>query len=204
MVAPTAGLLKRPVQPDFVGPLVVLQLVRMLEKILGADACDLALKEARLYRLPKVNEPVREEKAARLHSTVRRLWPDKSDDILRRAGSDSGSYILEHQLSKRARTLLNGMPKSAAAWMLAKSAEQQSWLFTGSGTFRVESSSLFVLERNPLILGERSDKTLCHFHSALFETLFRAMVHPQLECREVTCLARGDDACTFRFDTPAA
>jgi hypothetical protein len=86
MVAPTAGILRRPNRRGFLSPLAVLELAEIVEEILGHEAREEALREAQLFRLPAPDEPLREEKAARLHAAVRRLWPEDSDVLTRRAG----------------------------------------------------------------------------------------------------------------------
>lgn len=199
MVAPTAGLLRRPNRPGFIGPMIVLQLVRMVEMRLGLDARDEILKEAKLFRLPAEDEPIREQKAAGLHAALRRLWPEDAREIGRLAGQAAADYDLEFRLPKSAQARLARMPRAASAWLLSKTTEQQAWTFCGSGEFRVESASRFALYNNPMIHGEHADHTLCGFHEGFLERLFSTLVHPQLTCREVACAAKGDAACVFEF-----
>lgn len=199
MVAATHALLRRPNKTGFMAPFVVLEMVLAIEDILGKGAKDDALKDAQLFRLPDADEPVREDKAARLHQTVRRLWPDDAVDICVQAGGEAAQRIMETQITSKAQTMLSKMPRATGAWLLAKTARQNAWTFSGSGDFVVESEQRFVLTENPIIVGEESLETVCHFHASLFERLFSTLIHPGLVCREVACSARGDAACVFEF-----
>jgi divinyl protochlorophyllide a 8-vinyl-reductase len=184
-------------------PLAVLELLEAVEAILGAEAREEAQREALIHRLPSPNEPVREDKAARLHRAVRRLWPDDADALLRRAGEEAGRYVVDHRLPDRGRQLLLRMPRSAAAWLLARRTEQQAWTFAGSGRFVVESAGQFSLLDNPLVRGEKANRAICFYHAAYFEKQFRSVVHPGIRCVETACAAAGHPACVFRLLTPA-
>lgn len=202
MVAPTAEILKRPHRGGFMSPMVVLQLARIIEEMLGTEAREHALREAQVFRLPQTDEPVREEKAARLHAAVRRLWPDDAEVLGRRAGEGAGQFILDRRLPGRARQMLARMPRAAAAWLLTRRMEQQAWTFAGSGAFTVEGPGRFSILDNPLVRGERANRPVCHYHAGLFERQFRGVVHPEAQCAEVACAALGDAACVFSLTVP--
>lgn len=199
MVATPSLALRRPNKPGFMAPFVLLEMVHAIEDVLGPDAVAIALKEAQLHRLPDSDEPVREDKAARLHQSVRRLWPDKALEICRLAGEGAAVRIMETQITKRAQSMLAKMPRATGAWLLAKTAHQNAWTFSGTGDFVVESEQRFILRENPVVLGEQAEGVVCYFHASLFEKLFSTLIHPGLICQEVTCQARGDDACIFEF-----
>ncbi len=182
--------------------MVILQLAGAVEAMIGRDALDEALRDAQIHRLPDVDEPVREDKAARLHAAVRRLWPDDADAIGKRAGEGAAQFILDHRLTGRGRQLLARMPTSAAAWLLSRRTEQQAWTFAGSGQFEIENAARFAIHDNPLIRGERANRPLCFYHAGLFERQFRALVHPETTCAEVACGALGDAACVFSLAVP--
>ena len=168
-------------------PLAVLELLETVETMLGAEARGEALREALIHRIPAPDEPVREEKAARLHRAVRRLWPEDAAVLLRRAGEEAGRYVVDHRLPDRGRQLLLRMPRSAAAWLLARRTQQQAWTFAGSGRFVVESSGRFSLLDNPLVRGEKTSTSICFYHAGYFEKQFRAVVHPGIACIETAC-----------------
>lgn len=205
MVSTTSVKLRRPNKKGFLAPSVVLELIEAVEELLGPEARDELLEEAQLFRLPNPDEPVREEKAARLHQTVRANWPEHAQQISRAAGSQTADWLIEGMITSRARSMLSRMPRATGAWLLAKTARQHAWTFSGSGELVVESAQRFILRGNPLVLGETSDHPVCHFHASLFERLFSALIHPRLTCREVSCMAKGGKACVFEFSiSPAA
>ena len=180
-------------------PFVVLEVAAAVKEVLGEEELALALREAQLFRLPEPDEPVREDKSARLHQAVRSLWPDEAQTICATAGVGAGHRVIETQITEKAQAMLAKMPMATGAWLLAKTARQNAWTFSGSGDFVVESEQRFILRDNPVVLGETSDTSVCYFHASLFQTLFSTLIHPRLICSEVACLARGDDACVFEF-----
>lgn len=173
-------------------PYILLETAAAIEDVIGADNLELALKEAQLFRLPSASEPVREDKVARLHQAVRKLWARQATDIFKVAGQGAAKRVIETQISERAQV------------MLAKTARQNAWIFSGSGDFVVESESRFQLRANPVVQGEVPDGHVCHFHVSLLQELFSTLIHPRLKCREVRCHAAGADACTFEFTMAAA
>ena len=191
--------LRRPQKDGFMAPFVVLELAKVLENVRGPEDLKTALRSAQLFRLPEPDEPVREDKAARLHQTVRRLWADQALQMGHLAGIGAAQRIMETQITERAQTMLSKMPRATGAWLLAKTARQNAWTFSGTGEFVVENESRFVLKGNPLVAGEQTNETVCHFHAGLFEKLFSTLIHPRLVCHETACNARGDEACVFEF-----
>lgn len=192
-------MLRRPNRKGFMAPFTILELVQALEGIMGTERRDEALRAARVYRLPEADEPVREDKVARLHQTVRQLWPEEAPVITARAGQAVAIDLLTRQISKKAQTMLSGMPRATGAWLLAKTVHQNAWTFCGSGTLVIESDTRFVLKDNPIVAGETSDLPVCQFHASLFEHLYASLIHPRLTCREVACRTKGDPACVFEF-----
>lgn len=199
MATVTSTALRRPNKKGFMAPYVVLEMAAAVEDVLGPDAREAALKDAQLFRLPESNEPVREDKAARLHQVVRARWPDQARDIAELAGTTAADRIIESQFTSRARSMLARMPRATGAWLLAKTAHQNAWIFSGTGEFVVESAQRFILRDNPLVIPGEADVPVCYFHASLFQRLFCVLIHPRLTCREVTCKAAGDKACVFEF-----
>ena len=199
MAASIPTTLRRPNRPGFMAPFMVLEMANAIERVMGAENLDLALKEAQLFRLPKPNEPVREDKAARLHQAVRKLWAPQADEISGMAGAASAERIMETQISARAKMMLAKMPRTTGAWLLAKTARQNSWAFSGAGEFVVESEKRFVLKANPIVAGETANTMVCQFHAKLLEKLFSTLIHPRLKCTEIACHAAGAKECVFEF-----
>lgn len=199
MVAHSPVALRRPNKPGFMAPFVVLEMAAAISDIMGPENLDLALKDAQLFRMPSATEPVREDKAARLHQSMRQLWPQDAIEISAQAGAAAAERIMETQITERAAGMLSKMPRATGAWLLAKTARQNAWAFAGTGEFVVESEQRFVLRNNPIVLGETADAAVCHFHASLLEKLFTTLIHPRLVCTETSCRAAGAKACTFEF-----
>jgi divinyl protochlorophyllide a 8-vinyl-reductase len=204
MIQHSTTALRRPNRGGFMAPYILLETAAAIEDVIGADNLELALKEAQLFRLPSASEPVREDKVARLHQAVRKLWARQATDIFKVAGQGAAKRVIETQISERAQVMLAKMPRATGAWLLAKTARQNAWIFSGSGDFVVESESRFQLRANPVVQGEVPDGHVCHFHVSLLQELFSTLIHPRLKCREVRCHAAGADACTFEFTMAAA
>lgn len=197
MVKAPTGYMRRPAVPGFMAPQVVLNLIAVVLARLGQAAVDLLRHEAEVTRLPAVTEPVREDIAARLHQSVRRLWPDQAAVLLREAGRATADALLDTQQSVRAQAMLTGAPWPIAAWLLGRWARQHDWTFVGSGTFNPLNALEWDIADNPLIRGERAATVSCSWHMGLFERLFQRLVSPDLECREMACAAIGAPACRF-------
>ena len=199
MVKTPTGYLRRPAVPGFMAPQVVLDLLAVVTDHLGQPARDALLTEAQLHRLPGPVEPVREDKVQRLHQTVKRLYPDQADTLLREAGQVAAESLLRTQQSARAQTMLAGSPWPIAAWLLGRWAVQHDWTFAGTGKFAVVNALEYTLADNPLHRGETSNHPSCYWHMGFFERLFQRLVDPALECRETECTAAGAPACHFLF-----
>jgi divinyl protochlorophyllide a 8-vinyl-reductase len=206
MAAPTQGpTLHRP-RKGFLGPQSVTQLVAATEKLCGSEAAEALCREAQLHRLPDWDEPVREEKVARLHVALWKLFPESAEDVCRRAGRQTTDFILDERMPARALRLLSLTRRSIAVWLLTRAARQHSWAFHGSGTFKVNRPLEYEVLNNPLAKGRTSDCPVCHYHAAAFERLFQRLIDPAMRCREVACIATGAPSCRFVLEmaTPQA
>lgn len=198
MVAPTAGLLRRPGRAGFIGPQTVLQAVAATESRAGAEARDRVLQSAQLYRLPGEAEPVREDKAVRLHKAIRSELPDLAAVILGQAGAGAAENVIARRITRRGAGLLRAMPWPISLWMLERFACQQAWTFAGTGRFVIETGMRFALQANPFVRGESRNETVCEFHVGLFERLATRLVDPLLRCEEIQCAAAGASYCQFQ------
>jgi len=194
--APT-GYLRRPAMKGLMAPQVVLELIAVVLARLGQAAVDDLRLDAQVKRLPGLTEPVREDIAARLHQSVKRLFPDQAVAMLREAGRATADALLATQQSVRAQAMLTGAPWPIAAWLLGRWARQHDWTFAGTGRFNVLNALEWDIEDNPLVRGEAERDQVCHWHVGLFERLFQRLVSPDLECREMACAAAGAPACRF-------
>jgi len=95
---------------------------------------------------------------------------------------------------------LKALPPAPAAGLLSRAIARHAWTFVGSGRFHVRDAWTFEIEGNPLIRGEASEPCLCHWHTAVFERLYEALVAPASRCAETRCGAQGRDSrCRFEL-----
>lgn len=193
------SLLKRPNQKGFMGPLAILSVHQAMTELMGDAQTDELMKSAKVFRLPKYDEPVREARTAALHQRLMADYPEDSQAVLVRAGQLSANYVIKHRMTQRAQSLLASAPWPAAAWLLGKSLDQNAWTFGGSGSFEIISRVEFSLTHNPVIKGVTATHCICDYHASLLQQFFSTLVYDQLICTEVTCAARGDATCTFRL-----
>ncbi len=194
------GYLRKPQGKGFIAPLAANSVLTVVEATRGVEDATRLAQEAELFRAPADDEPLREDKAARLHGTALRLWPDEGGAILHQSGVEAADALMQTQLSTRARTMLNAAPWTVGAWLLGRWAGQHSWTFAGSGEFSVRSEMEFEIRGNPL--NRRSldrEGPASFWQEALFERMFQRLVDPRLICREMGCEANGDEACRFAF-----
>jgi hypothetical protein len=112
MVAQTATALRRPNKPGFMAPYTVSEMADAVAEIMGEENLSAALKEAQLFRMPSAGEPVREDKAARLHQALRTLWPEKAADICMMAGRATAHQIIDMQITEHAQAMRSKMPRN--------------------------------------------------------------------------------------------
>jgi len=182
-----------------IGPNAILQLLPQIERIGGEARVAQMLAEAGVLEVPDGSHMIPERDAARLHQVVRRHAPDMAAQLTAEAGRGTADYILAHRIPTVAQRILKALPASLAARSLARAIAKNAWTFAGSGDFRVISPWCFEIAHNPIVQGEHSDLPLCHWHAAVFERLYRVLVHPSARCVETTCCAVGRDA-TCRFE----
>ncbi|MCG5530215.1 bacteriochlorophyll 4-vinyl reductase [Halorhodospira halochloris] len=147
-------------------------------------------------------EMVPESSVTALHKQVReQLPPDQAQKILFDAGVRTGYYVLKRRIPGFARAILRALPPIFAGPLLLRAIERNAWTFVGSGRFVVTRNDKCLLEiyNNPVIAGERSNNPICHWHAAVFETLFKELVWSGTTVTEKNCCASGYEACTFEL-----
>jgi divinyl protochlorophyllide a 8-vinyl-reductase len=182
-----------------IGPNAVLQLVPILERIGGRVLAEEILAGSGLDHLSADAGMIDEKAAAGVHRALRRQLPDLASSIAAEAGRRTADYILAHRIPARVQRLLKALPAGLASRLLARAIARHAWTFAGSGCFEVvrHSPPVFELHGNPLVRGERADACLCHWHTAVFERLFRALASPDATVRETVCAAQGRGVCRF-------
>ena len=150
-----------------------------------------------LSEVPRDDGLMPEAPAARVHQALRLIEPEMAPALAWAAGERTARYILAHRIPKPAQRMLRLLPGPLAAPLLSKAIAKHAWTFAGSGRFSVVDPLTFEIEDNPIVRGEHSHYPLCHWHVAVFETLFATLVDPNLRCEETACCAMGAPACRF-------
>ncbi|MEL7107585.1 MAG: bacteriochlorophyll 4-vinyl reductase [Pseudomonadota bacterium] len=182
-----------------IGPNAILQLLPVLEQAGGAQLRDQVMAAAGVFRVPSDAGLMAEAPAARMHQALRAIEPEMAPSLAWAAGVRTGDYILAHRIPKLAQRVLRLLPGRLAAPVLTKAIAGHAWTFAGSGGFSVAGPLVFEISDNPIVRGERADYPLCHWHAAVFETLFSELVDPDLRCAETACCAMGAPACRFEM-----
>ncbi|WOE74971.1 bacteriochlorophyll 4-vinyl reductase [Alterisphingorhabdus coralli] len=182
-----------------IGPNALTQLIEPIERRYGHDMVARLLEQSGIQRLPDMTGLIDEDPVIAMHHHMIRTLPDMADDISREAGARTGAYIIANRIPGFAQGLLRILPAALSARLLAKAIAKNAWTFAGSGKFAVQSwwPLVFTLEDNPFAKGLRTYAPACHWHAAVFETLFRELVSPHIRVTETTCCAAGDPRCTF-------
>lgn len=182
-----------------IGPNAVLQLVPVLDRVVGRAARIRLMTGAGLFEMPDGSVMIDEGPVARLHQNMRRDLPELAPDMAAAAGRRTGDYILIHRIPRRAQALLHVLPAPLSARLLAQAIARHAWTFAGSGRFRVVSRAPLVFEiaDNPLVRGEHAAAPVCHWHAAVFARLYSRLVASDYTCVETACCANGAPACRF-------
>ena len=149
---------------------------------------------------------VEETAVARLHQTVRAVLPESlATQVMHDAGRRTGEYVLARRIPAPVRLILPQLPVWLARKLLLKAIRGNAWTFAGSGQFSARDGDPCIIEiaANPVVLGEVATSPICHWHSAVFETLFQRLVDTHFVAREVACCASGSEVCRFVVHTRA-
>jgi divinyl protochlorophyllide a 8-vinyl-reductase len=180
-----------------IGPNAILQLLPVLERAGGQPLRDQVMAAAGVFAPPSDEGMMPEGPAARMHQALRAIEPEMAPSLAWAAGERTARYIMARRIPKPAQLLLRVLPAALAGPVLSKAIAQHAWTFAGSGEFAVTAPLVFEIRDNPIVRGEVSETPLCHWHAAVFETLFRSLVDPRLRCVEESCCATGAPACRF-------
>ena len=202
MVAPTLALGRHvaPRAPGRIGPNAILQLIPVLERVGGRDLRDRLFAEAGVFHLPEGGAGLIDEgPVARVQQEMRRQMPALAPALAWEAGTRTADYILAHRIPKPAQRVLKALPVPLSAPLLSKAIARNAWTFAGSGRFRLAAARppVFEIADNPVVRGETAPGPICHWHAAVFERLFRTLVHPGAQVSESACCATGACACRF-------
>jgi len=187
-----------------IGPNAITRIADALERQVGhamtADLFGSAGLAVHLEHPPA--SMVDEREACRLHGLMRaRLGDAVGAAVAHEAGVATADYLLAHRIPRPVQFLLKRLPAALACRSLVRAISRHAWTFAGSGQFEAHAARpvLLTIRHNALCQGQHSIHPVCDYYAATFEQLFRVLVHPQARVTELTCEARGEDACRFQL-----
>lgn len=187
-----------------IGPNAIIRVAEALQHQLGRSLTTELFAAAGLaaYLDTPPTTMVDEAEARRLHGLLRSELGDRvAAAVSREAGVATANYLLAHRIPKPVQALLKWLPASLACRVLLAAITRHAWTFAGSGRFEAVAGrpTQLTIRGNPLCQGQRSDHPVCDYYAATFERLFRVLVHRNTRVAEISCEARGDDACRFEL-----
>ncbi len=187
-----------------IGPNAIIRVGEALQHQLGGAVAAELFASAGLspYLAAPPKQMVDEGEALRLHALLRsRLGDRVAAEVSREAGVVTAEYLLAHRIPKPVQALLRALPAALACRVLLAAIRRHAWTFAGSGRFEAVAGrpTLLTIRDNPLCRGQASEVPVCDYYAATFEHLFRRLVHRDARVTELSCEARGDDACRFEL-----
>jgi divinyl protochlorophyllide a 8-vinyl-reductase len=175
----------RPESGARIGPNAILQLLPVLDAVMGRAARDRLLSG---IDLPPPDAGMWPETACRAaHLAVWLGCGDKAEAILSKAGQGTADYILAHRIPGPAKALIRALPAPLGARLLTAAIARHAWTFAGSGRFQVINHTPLTVEiaDNPLAFPGHP----CTWHAAVFARLYRALVWPEARVEAVEAAA---------------
>ncbi|MBX9596824.1 MAG: bacteriochlorophyll 4-vinyl reductase [Roseomonas sp.] len=187
--------------PHRIGPNAIIQVAEALRALHGEAAAKRVFGAAGLGGLlDRPPEHMTDERAVfALHSTLHALMPGlDAAQVATDAGRRTADYLLANRIPNMVQWLLRALPAPLAAPVLLRAISRNAWTFAGSGHVLATrgNPAMIEIKSNPVATGP------CHYHIAVFERLFRVLVHPRAEVHESTCCAHGAVACRFTIALP--
>jgi divinyl protochlorophyllide a 8-vinyl-reductase len=191
-----------------IGPNAITRVAEVLPVRVGRTVTAQVFERAGLERY--LREPpqamVDETEVRRLHGVLRATLGDaEARAVARAAGTRTADYLLAHRIPRPVQRLLKLLPAPLAARVLLAAIARHAWTVAGSGRFDARCAwrrgppVVLTIRANPLCLGLAGAAPACDYYAATFERLFRVLVHPQSQVREVACEACGDPECRFEI-----
>ncbi|MGC9270179.1 bacteriochlorophyll 4-vinyl reductase [Acidiphilium sp.] len=187
-----------------IGPNAVWRLAEAL------DAADLAAAKRRIFAdaglahyltaMPQAMVP--ETEVIALHNAMRAtLGIAPARRIGFDAGVRTGDYLLARRIPPLAQAALRALPRRWASAALLRAIGKNGWTFCGTGQFSARAGTPVRIElRNcPICRDTAADQPVCDYYAGAFERLFRALIDPAAEVREISCHATGAEACVFEI-----
>lgn len=187
-----------------IGPNAITRVVEALLEIEGAEHAGRVLRRARLdhyLRHPPVIM-VPEIRVTALHATlIGQLGTERARAVSRRAGALTARYLLTHRIPLWIQPLLRTLPAHPASRILLRAITRNAWTFSGSGELIATAGNPaeITIRGCPLCASVSTEVSVCDYYAATFGDLFKQLVATSTEVEEITCRARGDEACTFKL-----
>lgn len=187
-----------------IGPNAITQVADVLSARHGREFSRQLFAKAGLSRhfAHPPTQMVDEDEVTQLHAALHHCLEDEeAARVSAVAGRRTAEYLLANRIPKGAQWLLKLLPKTLAARIFTRSIGRHAWTFAGSGYFsaaREAGGLLLCLHDNPACRELATGVPSCHYFTATFETLYRAILGPSVRVAEVACEAAGDDCCCFR------
>ena len=140
---------------------------------------------------------VDEGEVARLFKAVSdEADPQAARALFADAGRRTGRYILANRIPAFARALLPRLPRALAMRILLKAISKHAWTFAGTGhvTYRTGSPASITISENPI-----ATSLGCIWHTAVFETIFSALINGPVKVCETACRCGVDHHCIFEI-----
>ncbi len=187
-----------------IGPNAITRLAEVLPALVGSQATHRLFEHAGLgtYLATPPQQMVDETEVTRLHRTMRaEFGPVMAAEAARHAGLRTADYLLANRIPKPVQVLLKLLPAPLAARVLLSAIRRHAWTFAGSGSFIAVAGqpAVLTIHDNPLCKGLSADAPACDFYAAVFERLFRVLVHARATVAETACEACGDAECRFEL-----
>ncbi len=188
--------------PDETGPLVgpnaILQMEAPLRRHLGEKGALRVWHQAKIST-PSGNNMIPQADALALHKALYELSPKEAERVSREGGARTAAYIVANRIPKVVKLLFRILPTALAGPLLARAIAKHAWTFAGSGDFSVTSTNplVFEIDANPLAFDKGEAPSGCHWHMAVFASLFSILLRRPYIAREPTCCGRGAKTCRF-------
>lgn len=186
-----------------IGPNAILRVQEALRAAGGAPL-ELELLDAaglRRYAQTPPQAMVPEAEVARLHQTLWSLLPvQEARALAHAAGLATADYLLAHRIPRVVQRGMRLLPAGLAARVLLRAVMRHAWTFAGSGRFTAQAGMpvRIAITANPVWRGAvQAPMPRCAYHVAVFERLFRVLVHPGATVVETECVGAGAQACRF-------
>ena len=194
-------------EPGRIGPNAITRIAEALMAVEGASALSDIFRSAGLARhLEHPPETMVEERdVVALQAAVRlKLGEQRASTVSWIAGQRTADYLLARRIPRAVQRLLTSLPARVAARLLLAAIGRHAWTFAGSGQFGIEHGIPIRLTFSgcPVCRGARTRAPACAYYGGTFERLFRALVHPDTEVREIACEATGEPRCRFTIRWP--